>query len=303
MSPLPFGEFRERIDTLYATGAHAASTRSRMRQVLRELAGQGCRTTAGLTTAAMARYVAARGPKANPNTTNGYLSAIAAACTYAVEERWLDHAPAWRRVRLRKAKMTRNQPPPFVDVSRLLATARAWFGDTGAGWEDRRLAALVWTVALTGVRRDEALYLRREDVDVEGRRIVIDPRRRLKTEASARTVPMPDGLAEVLAEWLPAAGSEWCFPGVRGRGPWTGGSVAGRPLGRLKAVAASVGIDRITWHSLRHAYGTAAVGEWDAPVWVVQRYMGHTDARTTAGYLHLDDAPALAQTARSFAYG
>ena len=51
----------------------------------------------------------------------------------------------------------------------------------------------------------------------------------------------------------------------------------------------------ITFHDLRHTFGTLAVKAWDLPK--VQGYMGHADITTTMGYIHhipkTSDAQAL----------
>jgi integrase len=302
ISPVPYGEFRAAVLRLYSTGRHAPATRTRMAQVLRELAALGPVTTADLTTDLMARWVSARGPGANPNTVNGLLSTASAACSYALEEGWLERPPAWRRVRLRPTPAVRNAPRSYQEIGRLLDDLAVHRAD---GWAQHRLCALTWTIALTGLRRDEALYLGLVDLDLgPGPSLTVrpSPRRRLKTEASARTVPLPDALVELLRGWVPLAGPQWLFPGARRIGPWTGGSAAGRPIGQLQAAARAIGIDHLTWHSLRHAFGTAAVGRWGLPVWVVQRILGHTDPRTTELYLHLTGSPAIAEAVRPVRY-
>ena len=300
--PLPFDEFRSRVDRLYSTGRHAPGTRTRMALVLRELAALGVETTAGLTTDAMARYVLSKGPGANRNTVNGYLASIAAACSYAVEEGWLARPPAWRRVRLRSSRMVKNLPPTYEQMGRLLAHLRVCAAS--GRWVDRRLNALVWTFSLTALRLREATRLQLADVELDGPvpTLAVVPRRRLKTEASAARVAVPDRLAAVLRPWLAEAGPLWVFPGVKRRGPWDGGSPGYKPIDHLRRAASEVGIARITWHSLRHAFGTYAIERWNQPVWVVQRQMRHTDMRTTLGYAHLDDSPAVAASLRAVGY-
>ena len=57
----------------------------------------------------------------------------------------------------------------------------------------------------------------------------------------------------------------------------------------------------ITFHDLRHTFGTLAVGAWDLPR--VKAYMGHADISTTMGYVHhvpkTDDANALSALVES----
>ena len=300
MPPLSYPEFQGRVLRLYSTGRHAPATRTRMAQVLAELANLGPVTTADLTTDLMARWVALKGPTANHNTVNGLLASAAAACSYALDEGWLDRRPAWRRVRLRPTGTVQNAPRAYEEMARLLDDLIVHRAD---GWAHHRLCALTWTIALTGLRRDEALRLQLGDIDLgDDPSLTVSPRRRLKTESSARAVPLPDALAELLRGWVPWSGPIWLFPGARHRGPWTGGSASGRPLGALQAAARRVGIDHVTWHSMRHAFGTYGLERWGLPVWVVQRVMGHRDPRTTEHYLHLDQSPAIAAAVRGIGY-
>ena len=302
MKPISFDEFRASVMALYSTGRHAPATRTRMAQALAELAALGPVWTTDLTTGLMARWVLSKGPQANPNTINGLLGAAAAACSFAFDEGWVDRKPARRRVRLRPTRAVRNAPRRYEELTQLLQHLAEHRGD---GWAQHRMCALVWTIALTGVRRDEALYLRLEDLELGAApAVTIRPSqcRRLKTEASERVVPLPDALAAVLRGWTPLAGPVWLFPGIRQRGPWTGGSAAGRPIGELRRAAAAAGIPRLTWHSLRHAFGTYSLERWDMPVWIVQRVMGHTDIRTTQLYLHLDRSPKIAEAVKGIGY-
>ena len=291
-SPIPFAEFRTKIETLYSAGKHSPSTSSKMRLVLATLEKMNVTSTSDLTTETMARYVALRGPNANANTTNGYLSHLSAACGYAFEEGWIERMPNFKRVRLRPSPMVRNTPPSYESLSKLLDTL---YYQRTMGWKEHRLCALTWTFALTAIRLREALYLRLEDVDLgENPRLIISPRRRLKNLESAREIPIPATLALVLREWLPNSGPDWLFPGAKRVGPWTGGSPGYKSSDALKSLAQECGIKHITWHSLRHAFGTYALEQWDVPLWIVQRVMGHTDSRTTERYLHLERSPAIA---------
>lgn len=295
MQPLDFADFTDRILALYSAPRYARKTYLRTRQVLRELAALGLETTADLTTARMGEYARSKGRDANPNTVNGLLGSAAALCAVAVEEGWLDRPPAWRRVRPRAAPMTLNAPGGYAEVGRLLEHVHA---ARGRSWEAHRLCALVWLVALTGVRLGEAQHAWVEDLEVApgSAAFRVNPaRHRLKTARSDRVIPLPSILAAVLAPWRDSAGPTWLFPGSRRRGPWTGGE-GGRSkcLDHLRAAAREAGIGQLTWHSLRHAFATAALVKWELPPWVVQRVMGHADIRTTMRYLHAEGAPEIA---------
>lgn len=301
--PMAIAEFTARVLELYATDRYSRKTYLRMSQVLRELAGLGVRKTSDLTTATMAGFVKSKGAGANPNTVNGLLSAISAACSYAVEEGWLDRPPNWRRVRLRGAPCVVNRPRSYEEVTRLLGHLH---GHRERSWEARRLCALTWTVALTGTRLGEAIHGQVEDLCLEGPspRYHVNPlRHRLKTSQSERYVPIPEVLTAVLADWIPRVDARWIFPGVRGRGPWIGGtSGKTRSIDSLKRAGLEVGISTITWHSLRHAFGTSALERWQVPLWIVQRVLGHTDVRTTQRYLHTQGSPAIQRAMAGIGY-
>lgn len=300
MTPQPIERFTRDLLSLYQSGRHARKTYLRMRQVLGEISAlPGVETTADLTTRTMAAYAATRAA-GNANTLNGLLDYLRAACSYAVEEGYLDRPPNWRRVRPRPSEPKLNRPCTYPQIAALLAHLRG-----GAStWRGRRLYTLVALVALTGLRRDEALYCQLEDLDLAAQSLrIVERSRRLKTAASAREVPIPDSLAPILAAWLPSAGPVWLFPGVKRQGPWRGGMPGKRPIDELKAAAAAVGVQRITWHGLRHTFGTNAVRYFDLPVWAIQRIMGHTDSRTTNRYLKLDEPTLLLREARRMSYG
>jgi len=85
---------------------------------------------------------------------------------------------------------------------------------------------------------------------------------------------------------------------------WTGergGAHVGRHPGSTRRSApAALGHKReaetpMTFHDLRHTFGTLAVKVWDLPK--VQGYMGHANISTTMGYVHhvpkTSDANAL----------
>jgi integrase len=298
---IPIAQFAGELLALYNTSKHAHKTRLKMRQALTALTElPGVETTADLRTKTMAEFVRRRGDS-NPNTTNGLIDYLRAACSYAVEEGYLDRPPAWRRVRPRARATTLNRPCTFAEIARLVGYLR----DHATTWEGRRLHALTCTVVCTGLRRDEALYARLSDVDLAaGTLAVREHVRRLKTLGSARAAPLPDALRDVLRDWIPhVEPGPWLFPGVRRRGPWTGGAPGHRAIDSLKRAATAVGIEGITWHGLRHTFGTQALLRFHVPLWAVQQIMGHAELRTTQRYLHTDGAARLLPAVRSIDYG
>lgn len=205
--PIPYAEFKARVLELYEPPLRARATYRSMAQALELLGGLGVASTAELTTATIARFVQSREGE-HPNTTYGHLARIRAACNIAAAEGWARVSPfAVRRRWVRKVTPKAPKVHSRAELARVLElAARDVLRKTGwAQWRARRLHALVATVAYTGIRKNEALHLRVEDVDFESCLLLLVARRDglLKTDAAAQPVPMPDALAEVLAGWLP----------------------------------------------------------------------------------------------------
>jgi len=151
--------------------------------------------------------------------------------------------------------------------------------------------ALYLTAAMTGLRQGELLGLRWRDVDFDARRVRVvsayvrgefgDP----KSEGSGRSVPMAQRVTDALAElhertiYSGAADLVFCHPET------------GHPLDRSKLVRRfrqaleRAGARTITFHELRHTFGTrmAAAG---TPLRTLQQWMGHADSKTTQVYAH-----------------
>jgi integrase len=299
MTPIPISQFADELLNIYGSGKHARKTKLAMRHCLELLAGlPDVKTTADLRTRTMAQLVERAG-ELSPNTVIGQLGYLRAACSYAIEEGYLDRAPSWKRVRPRERAATLNPCVSYAEAARLVDLLKS----RATSWEGRRLYALVCTILLTGIRRDEALYSRVEDLDLGAGTLKIEERsRRLKTLESARYVPLPDALVFVLKEWLPHIESPWLFPGVKRKGPWTGGMPGRKPIDSLKRAAADVGIQRITWHGLRHTFGTHALTLFEVPLWALQLILGHTDLRTTQRYLHLSKTSTRLESVQKIAY-
>lgn len=107
----------------------------------------------------------------------------------------------------------------------------------------------------------------------------------MKTEESARTMPLTDEVLAVLKEWRARANftgtGDWVFasPWKYGRQPvsyswiWYGLSIAGQ----------AAGVGHISSHAFRHSFRTHldALG---TPIGVQQKMMRHADIRTTMNY-------------------
>jgi integrase len=159
---------------------------------------------------------------------------------------------------------------------------------------------LYLTAAMTGLRQGELIGLRWRDVDLDARRVrVVAPYVRgefgdPKSEGSGRSLPLAIRVVEALGELHEqsayAHGSELVFAHPE----------SGRPLDRSKLVrrfkhaTERAGVRQITFHELRHTFGTrmAASG---VPLRTIQHWMGHADAKTTQVYAHYQPSEAEAE--------
>lgn len=287
VSPIPFALFVDRVLSCYLPPLRAITTLGKMRSVLLRLGRlPGLESTADLTTALIARYVAERAKNVRSNTIAGDLSYLASACSMAVEEGWLARNPFdSRRLRIRPEPPSQKRYHSVADLVRVLDHLRARAGES---WESHRLYAAASTVAYTGLRRSEALRLQVEDVSLADRVLCVVARTRLKTLAAAAPVPIPPRLAEVLADWLPRTGGAWVFPNGARTGPWVGGNHGYTPLDKLKRAGRAVGVEGLTWQSLRHSWATHAEGAWMLGEAAIQRVLRHSRPLTQRGYRHAD---------------
>lgn len=295
VSPIRFDDFTSRLLRLYEPPLRTKATFYAMRAAIRSFAEvPGVQTTADFTTDQVAKYIQTR-KDLNVNSTLSRLRAIKTASLYAHAEGWLERLPQWRRLFPRASPAVKRVHFTHDQVVRLLSDLEAHAVD----WKGRRLHAITATVAYTGLRKNECLFLWKTDVDLLSGVIHVDPRRRLKTESSAAPVPIPDGLSPILARWIPETETEWLFPGVEKRGPWSQGAPGYRPLDKLKEAAARAHIEGVTFHGLRHTLAKLYISRFGGTADQAKSLLRHSDVRTTEEhYLHRDDVEQLRSIGR-----
>lgn len=191
-------------------------------------------------------------------------------------------------VRLVKPPRAERRQPVMLDVEqyeRLLRECE----------HDRMLWLYVLVLGDTAVRCDsEALWLRWEDVDLDGSRLrIVSGRESHRTKTGeSRVVPMSPRLAAAMREHFAAfrfGGSPWMFHHVAPRAGCEVGDRISR-LGRAFTSAAKrAGLPAgLHQHDLRHRRITLWHAEGKSPA-AIQRAAGHARPETTALYEHMTD--------------
>jgi integrase len=145
----------------------------------------------------------------------------------------------------------------------------------GAHWQFCAIARLI---ALTGLRRNEAIKLRTAEVDFVNRCIRLADS---KTGASIR--PLGEAAHRLLRS-IVRAGETYIFPGVID---------AGTPYGAFPKGWKAYIDDALTPHGLRHGYASAAF-EVGCSETIVAHLLGHATARTTTqGYIRAPEKMVL----------
>jgi integrase len=199
-------------------------------------------------------------------------------------------------------------PPTVEEVQTLIAAAEA---------DDPDFAAYLWILAATGCRRGEGCALRWTDVDLDLGELVIrrsisqvgsDVREKdTKTHQSRRLALDEETLAVLrslrrrarereLALGVPLAQDALLFSDIEGQ-PWRPDVCTNR-FGRLRA---SVGLERVRLHDLRHFVATV-LGGGGVPIATISGRLGHRDNATTLN-LYTHAMPATDRAAANYLGG
>jgi len=232
------------------------------------------------------RYIAAKRTALAIKTIRNHVNTMHSVFELGLRKGWCQINPVKLadRPTVKKTE-TRIQ---FLDQAELEKLLDAPYPDDAFG---RIEPTLYLTAAMSGLRQGELFGLRWRDVDFDARKLrVVSPFVRgefgdPKSSGSGRSVPMAERVAVALRElrehsyYASDRDLVFCHPET------------GKPLDRSKLVRRfkqaldRAEIHRITFHELRHTFGTrmAAAG---TPMRTLQYWMGHADSKTTQIYAH-----------------
>ena len=205
----------------------------------------------------------------------------------AVLRRALNNALTWRLVTYNAAQGVAMPKVEKYQARIPTPEEAARFRDVIRGI---RLEALYLLAMGLGLRRGEALGLRKEDIDLTRQELHINGQVQLirgkvewvstKTEASKRTLPIPDVLMLVVQQsMLEHPDNPLLFPSE------TGTLIRPRNLVRqFKELLTKAGLpDTIRFHDLRHFAATTLLSN-GADIPTTQAVLGHTDASVTLNF-------------------
>jgi integrase len=194
--------------------------------------------------------------------------------------------------RSREKERQREKKPAHytrTQLSSILNQADKELSDTPEDWTRARIRALTYSVAYTGVRIEEALFLEWSDIewDVGVANISFKIEHGLKTDGSENPIGLSDDLISVLQAWQRLQTCNWVFPNKWKR-PWTGGSRGDKPLDHLKKLAKRAGIEHANWKMFRHTLTTHGKQWFGLTEEQVRAQLRHTTTETQRHYTHGD---------------
>lgn len=217
------------------------------------------------------------GGRLSDRNANKLLSELRAIFTWAAEDHRLSDNPADG---IAKHRELTGERPDFFSVAEVEALIRASASE--------RDALIFRVAAFAGLRRGEIVSLRWSHVDfardhvhaVESVSAGQDSRVK---DYEGRTVPLAPQLASALAAWRPVGADEGdlVFPGTLPERKLDGDALSKR----YRETRDRAGLRPLTFHDLRHTFGSLAV-DGGASLVQVQAWMGHADIKTTMRYLH-----------------
>ena len=216
------------------------------------------------------------------------LSAIKQLFRFAFEEGWRSDNPA---IQISGPGRDKRLPKTLseAEVDQLLAAAR----DTGRSQHDRtRNTCLLEVLYATGMRVTELVSLPVSSARGDPRLLLI-----MGKGGKERLVPLSPPARTALADWLAVRDAQEAEAKAKGKEPsrrlFPSRGVSGHLtrhrfylLIKELAVKGGVSPDKVTPHTLRHAFATHLLAN-GADLRSIQTLLGHADVATTEIYTHV----------------
>ena len=185
-------------------------------------------------------------------------------------------------------KRTRRlSPEEFAALGSALTAAQS----EGEQWQ---AVTMVRLLALTGLRRGEAVKLKWAEVDLAGRAI-----RLADSKEGASVRPIGGAVVEMLATLPRRAGGVYVMPASRQSAKLAAKNEApfGGVASSIERLMARAGLAGVTAHTLRHSYASTA-GDLGYAEPTIAALLGHAAGSITSRYIHHLDAVLIAAADR-----
>jgi len=150
------------------------------------------------------------------------------------------------------------------------------------GFRDHLLYSLLYRI---GLRLGEALAINLDDIDFDQNVLTIHGKGRRR-----RKLPLLEDICDMLASWIKlrkvvfnAEDNQALF--ISKKGNRLAHRTAQENFKKIVVLSGSLSLDKVTPHSLRHAFATHAV-EGNADIIVLKAIMGHARMESTQIYVH-----------------
>lgn len=214
--------------------------------------------------------------KVSPHVANKEIRYLRALFNFAVKWKWLRENPANELTFFPVEKRLKRVPTPD-DIDKVIAAA------------DQDTQDYLWTLRETLARVSEVNRLTWDDIDLEGRFVVLYTRKKKGGHLTPRKVPMPQRLFDILSRRHASRDQSkpWVFwheytsskTGERKAGPYQDRKKF------MKTLCEKAGVEYFRFHALRHS-GASVLDSLNVPIGSIQRILGHENRTTTEIYLH-----------------
>ena len=148
-----------------------------------------------------------------------------------------------------------------------------------------QIRRIIILLLLTGARKNEILACQWEWVDLD-RNVILLP----DSKTGKKTLFLGDQAKVLLEEQAEySEGSKWVFPSLKANTHTVNITKSWHKIRRL------AGLEDLRIHDLRHAAASIAVNE-GVTLPIIGKVLGHTQARTTERYAHVNDKRAIDAT-------
>jgi len=221
------------------------------------------------------KYVLKRA-KVSGYTANKEIRYLRALFNFGINLEVITQNPA-SAVKFLPVTKKRRYVPPKEDIYKVIEVA------------DPDSQDYLWTMILTAARMGEINFLTWDDVDFGGRYVTLWTNKRRYGNRESRDVPMLKKLYDILFYRYQNRDPEkpWVFwhrywsrkANVFVEGPY-------KTRGRLmKKLCEEASVKYFRFHPFRH-FTASILDDLGTPIGVIQRILGHSNRRTTEGYLH-----------------